>query len=171
MSQVGHYAMKDRDTWQTPDWLVEGLNKHQGIDLDACAGLDTDIGDTNWCIERGEDGLEREWHGTTYVNPPFSYKTKWGEKVIEEIENTDCILFLTPNGTDVISWWHGIIAKHADYVWFSEGRLKFIDPDTGEQGTVPTSGHAISIFGEPTDDLLEFFNENGWVVSEVTDHE
>ena len=44
------------------------------IDLDPCAGIDTSIASVNWAIERGENGLDREWFGFVYCNPPFSKK-------------------------------------------------------------------------------------------------
>lgn len=153
-----------KDVWQTPPELTELLTD---ISLDPCAAPDTDIGDTNWTEQ--DDGLSREWFGHVFVNPPFSTKNEWIKKCVDEQENTDCIYLLTPDSTDVKKWWHRHIAPNADYIWFSEGRIKFIDPSSGDRGIgKPTFGTAISMFGEPHDEILENFQQNGHLVKTVT---
>jgi phage N-6-adenine-methyltransferase len=160
----------EKDVWQTPPWLYEGIAKNLdgGIDLDPCAGEDTDIATTNWCIKRGEDGLDREWFGTVFVNPPFSVKEQWIAKIEDEMVNTDCIFLVTPDSTDVQSWWHGEIIPHASWVWFSEGRIGYVDPADGEQKKDATFGTAISVFGSLADcggeSLKQWFRETGWLV-------
>jgi DNA N-6-adenine-methyltransferase (Dam). len=156
-----------KDVWQTPDEVLTMLGE---IDLDPCAGLDTNHGETNF-RNITHDGLESDWFGRVFVNPPFSEKSAWLEKSIEERENTECIFVLTPDSTDTISWWHEYIASEADYIWFSEGRISYVVPEErahlfddhegGEKAGSPTFGTAISVFGEPGDDTLERMNENG----------
>src|SRR6056297_1525253 len=118
------------------------------IDVDPCSGEDTHIGrDANY--DKSDDGLWKQWHGRVFVNPPFSQKRAWLQKVIEEQGNTDCIFVVTPDSTDTKSWWHSYIAEAADYIWFSRGRISYINPETGERAKNPTFGTAISVFGEP----------------------
>lgn len=62
---------------------------------------------------------------------------------------------------------HTHIAGHADYVWFSRGRIAYINPETGEKENNPTFGTAISIFGDPNDDILQRFAERGHLVETV----
>ncbi len=162
------YAQTEKDEWQTPDWLWQGIDEHVTINLDPCAGPDTEIGETNWHIGRGEDGLEEDWFGTVFVNPPFSDKNDWMDKIHQELSNTDLVFLVTPDSTDVQSWWHDGIVPHADYVWFSEGRISYVDPDTGEQAGSPTFGTAVSMFGDTTPELLGWLSEHGWLVEEVT---
>lgn len=163
--QKQHYQLSEKDTWQTPFWIIDGIQECVNIDLDPCAGEHTSHGDVNYRLEDGDDGLEEEWFGTVFANPPFSYKKEWSAKVVDEIENTDLIMFLTTDGTNVQSWWHGKIAPNADYVWFSDGRLYYIDPETQEttDHNAPF-GTAISMYGDVPQDLLNFFDEHGWVV-------
>lgn len=72
--------LKKNDCLQTPKWVYEALGE---FDLDPCAGLDTTIAKTNWCIERGEDGLLRKWFGFWWTNCPFSQKEDWIDKAFE----------------------------------------------------------------------------------------
>lgn len=155
-----------KDVWQTPDELTDMLGR---IDLDPCAGQDSDIGTVNFTKE--DDGLSKTWSGRVFVNPPFSQKSDWLGKVIDERDNTEVVFVVTPDSTDTKSWWHNYIAEYADYIWFSRGRIAYIVPEEhadefpeyegGEQANSPTFGTAISIFGEPGDDTLERLSDNG----------
>lgn len=162
-----HYQMKERDEWETPPDLVSDIDQAvNGIDLDPCSGDHTDIGNTNYTIET--DGLTEPWFGTVFVNPPFSYKSEWLQKATTEIqkERTDTIVVLTPDGTDVQSWWHGQIAEHATYVCFVKGRKRFyIGGEPSDKD--PPFGIALSVFGECPDDLLNALQDWGHVVKTV----
>jgi len=163
-----------KDVWQTPDEIVSLVSP---IDVDPCAGAGTSIGrDDNFTID--DDGLSQSWHGRVFVNPPFSDKESWLEKVIDERDNTDCIFVVTPDSTDTKSWWHKYIAAEADYIWFSEGRVSYVVPeshadefdsyDGGERAGSPTFGTAISVFGEPGKRTLARLNEYGQLLQTVS---
>lgn len=66
--------MKANDTLQTPQYIIDAL---RSFDLDPCAGENTTIAKKNWCISRGENGLDLEWFGFVWCNPPFSQKELW----------------------------------------------------------------------------------------------
>jgi phage N-6-adenine-methyltransferase len=151
-----------KDVWQTPNDILELVGN---IDLDPCAGEDTHIGDVNYS-NKDVNGLKENWFGRTFVNPPFSEKKKWLKKAVEEVEYTECIFFVTPDGTDTVSWWHKYVTQ-ADCIWFSEGRISYIDPDTGEKQKNPTFGTAVSMFGEPGKKTLRRFNKEGQLLKTV----
>ena len=160
--------LPEKDTWETPDWLTDGIAEAiGGFDLDPCAGPQTRIADHNWSIQRGEDGLKREWFGDVWVNPPFSDKEAWLREAVDQTsfpdEGADRVFVLTPDSTDVKSWFHSYCTM-ADYVWFSKGRVKFIDPETGEGAGQPSFGTAISVFGDIEPPLREWFHAKGWLV-------
>lgn len=81
------------DKLQTPDWILKELGE---IDLDPCAGENTNIGKVNFWDGRGEDGLNLKWNGFVYCNPPFSKKEIWIEKMIDHNEG---ILLLPERGS------------------------------------------------------------------------
>jgi phage N-6-adenine-methyltransferase len=158
-----------KDVWQTPTELLEYFeDSSTKIDLDPCAGEGTTVGQVNYTEQ--DDGLSKAWFGRVFVNPPFSEKTDWLKKAVSEYQsgNTKVIFIVTPDSTDVISWWHGYIAEHADYVWFSEGRISYVNPETGEAAGSPTFGTAVSILGEPEQFVLENLSENGHLVETVS---
>jgi phage N-6-adenine-methyltransferase len=167
-----HNTLDGKDVWQTPEWLIDLLTEHLTIDLDPCAAPSTSIARHNLRLEDGNDGLEQDWVDVAgedfvaYVNPPFSEKNDWVQKVQEHMDEARLIIFLSPDSTDVQSWWHSFIAEDANYVWFSEGRMNFHDPSDDVEHTRPTFGTALSFFGEVPESLLRDLADVGWVVEE-----
>lgn len=94
--------MKKNDKLRTPDYIIRALGK---IDLDPCAGEFTNIGKFNWRGGRSENGLENDWFGFVYCNPPFSEKERWIEKMIQ---HNNGILILPERGS---SPWFGPLAE------------------------------------------------------------
>ena len=109
--------MKKNDKLQTPDWIWKALGK---IDLDPCAGIDTRIADTNWAIERGENGLDREWFGFVYCNQPFSKKTAWAKRMVD---HGNGILILPERGS---APWFGPLAIAAGAYWVMGKKINFV---------------------------------------------
>lgn len=109
--------LKKNDCLQTPPWVYTTLG---AIDLDPCAGVGTQIGKTNWMIEAGENGLEREWFGFVYCNPPFSQKELWAEKMIS---HGNGILILPERGS---APWFGPLAEAAGSYWVMGKKINFI---------------------------------------------
>ena len=163
------FAQANKDTWQTPPELLAAFDAYDPIHTDPCAGPETRIAsEYNWTIE--DDGLAWPWFGTVFINPPFKHKTEWLDEALARLSKPDVdrIYVLLPDSTDVKSWFHGKVVPHANYVWFSRGRVKFIDPVTGEQAGSPTFGTCIAMFGEePPASMLKWFSENGWLVRSV----
>jgi len=170
MPESRYYAMSGKDVWQTPDEVLSMLQQHLCIDLDPCAAPDTDIGTHNLRLEDGDDGLEASWSDVAgddfiaFVNPPFSEKSDWTDKIEAERDDAALIVLLLPDATDVKSYWHGTVVEYAQYVWFSEGRIGFYDPIEGEKKDKPSFGTTLSFFGEVPDSLLETLSQEGWVV-------
>jgi phage N-6-adenine-methyltransferase len=162
------WSYSDKDDWETPPDLIEDIsNAVGGIDLDPCAGENTNHATENLRLEDGDDGLSEDWYGVTFVNPPFSYKSEWLEKTVSEIEsgNAETVIVLTPDSTDTVSWWHKYIAPNAEVVCFCEGRISYcVD---GEKKENPTFGTAISVFGDVPEDLLDMLQDWGHVVRTV----
>lgn len=162
-----------KDVWQTPNELLDLITEYERIDLDPCAGKNTEIGGTNY----KSNGLIREWFGIVFVNPPFSEKKEWLRKAVKESkrDEVDCIYFVTPDSTDTKSWYHQFIAENADYKWFSKGRINYISPEgfeplpskNAETDSV-TFGTCISIFGKPDNGVLLNLIENGDLNQSVT---
>ena len=121
-------TMKKNDCLKTPEWVYSKLGN---IDLDPCAGLDTNIANTNWALERGEDGLSRDWFGFVYCNPPFSQKEKWIKKMVA---HGNGILILPERGS---APWFGPLAVAAERYWVMGQKINFVGgPSSNNLGSV-----------------------------------
>lgn len=126
--------LKKNDTLQTPEWVYNSLGK---IDLDPCAGIDTRIGTNNFALERGENGLDLDWNGFVYCNPPFSQKEIWAEKMVK---HGNGILILPERGS---APWFGPLAKSAGTYWVMGKKINFVGgPSSNNLGSV------LFLFGE-----------------------
>jgi len=126
--------LKENDFLQTPEWVYKTLG---AIDLDPCAAPNTAIGRTNYVYEQGENGLELEWFGFVYCNPPFSKKEQWIEKMVG---HGNGILLLPERGSTP---WHGPCANACKYHFTMGKKINF----EGGSSSNPT-GSTMFLFGE-----------------------
>ena len=109
--------MRKNDRLQTPPWVIQELGP---VDLDPCAGVSTYIGKTNWAVERGENGLDLDWFGFVYCNPPFSQKEVWAKKMIL---HGNGILILPERGS---APWFGPLAEASGIYWVMGKKINFV---------------------------------------------
>ncbi|KQZ99565.1 hypothetical protein ASD64_14635 [Mesorhizobium sp. Root157] len=113
------------------------------------------------------NGLDKEWHGTVWMNPPYSQPeiVHFIEKVIAEHKAGRCTnaIVLTHNSTDTA--WFNILFKNADAICFTTGRIRFENPE-GEKAA-PAMGQAFTYFGPRPERFAEVFSEVGNVVNMV----
>ncbi len=61
------------DGWCTPEWLADDLGPFH---LDPCSNTRSHIRSVITCL-REEDGLTFPWHGSVFVNCPYSNVMPW----------------------------------------------------------------------------------------------
>ena len=118
--------------WYSPTQVVELVLRVLGvIDLDPCADPGRAI-PAAMHYTKADDGLAREWHGRTFMNPPYGRVIGvWMSKLAAEFASgrvTEAIV-LVPARTDT-RWWRDFPARS---VCFVDGRLKF----SGAEGSAP----------------------------------
>lgn len=109
--------MTNNDSLQTPTWIYKAFGL---IDLDPCAGIDTCIGEENYPIDLGLDGLSLPWRGFVFCNPPFSQKEKWIQRMIK---HRNGILLLPERGS---APWFGPLAAAAGCYFVMGKKINFI---------------------------------------------
>lgn len=120
--------LKKNDCLQTPEWVYSQLGS---IDLDPCAGPDTEIARVNLAVQRGECGLAADWSGFVYCNPPFSQKEVWAQKMID---HGDGILILPERGS---APWFGPLASAAGSYFVMGRKINFVGgPSSNNLGSV-----------------------------------
>lgn len=125
----------EREDWGTPAALVRAAARLLGcggFDLDAAAGATNHKAARYWT--KDDNGLIQPWHGRTWLNPPWSRKTKatidpWMGKAVEETRagRASLVAALVPARTDV-AWWHTWVLPCASEVAMIRGRVPFDAP-------------------------------------------
>ena len=115
------------DLWETPQDFFNQLNQEFGFQLDVCA-----LPENAKCeryFSPDEDGLQQEWTGICWMNPPYGRQIgKWIKKAYESSLNGATVVCLIPARTDT-RWWHDYCMKGE--IRLIKGRLKFGGSESG----------------------------------------
>lgn len=153
--------------WYTPVEYIEAAACVMGvIDLDpASCPL------ANVAVMAGEfysqedDGLSREWHGSVWMNPPYSRPlvSQFTAKLISEIkaQRVTAAIVLTNNFTDTGSGQD--LLSTCSAVCFPGKRIKFIDSEGNASGA-PLQGQMITYFGIDPEGFAREFSQFGKVL-------
>lgn len=118
--------------WITPPEIVRALGKFA---LDPCAHPKQFYRTANHMIHPPADGLDGEWRGRVWLNPPYgSVLKRW----ISRLASHGNGIALVPSRTEVESWFWPFIWESASAVLFIRGRLYFHRPDGTTRGN---AGH------------------------------
>ena len=136
--------------WYTPKQYADAVHEVMGfIDTDPCScevANEVVRAETYYTAE--QDGLQQEWHGCVYVNPPYGDGTveEFAVKLMLELDEgrTTQAIFLVNNCTET-RWFQTLIC-HAAAVCFPCGRISFWSPERPSK--TPLQGQAILYFGQ-----------------------
>ena len=116
----GKILGKASDHYATPRAFYDQLNRKYHFNMDPCPYKST------------VDGLQLQWRGVVYVNPPYSNIYPWLKKGYDELcqigRENPChtVIYLLPVRTDT-KYFHDFIMKRARAIYFIKGRLHFND--------------------------------------------
>ena len=101
------------DHYATPKDLYSQLDTEFSFTFDPCP------------LNSPFNGLNCDWLGSIYINPPYSNIKEFIQKGMEELEkgNAHTLVYLIPSRTDT-KWFHEYIYNKAE-IRFIKGRLKF----------------------------------------------
>ena len=110
-----------------------------------------------------DDGLNQEWRGRIWLNPPFAAGLieKFVDKLIAEIDsgNVTSAIVLVDNATET-RWFQKLAANCAGMV-FTTGRINFLKGGTLAAGS-PTRGQVFLFFGDDDQKFFNVFKPFGW---------
>lgn len=138
----------DSDVWLTPRWILDSLGEFA---LDPCAAPDPRPWDTaKTHYTEAMDGLSREWFGRVWLNPPFSQKEAFFDRMVEHGNG----IALTPASTET-DFFRRFVWDAADGALFLNRRPYFHTAD-GTRGP-SNSGQAIVLvaYGKSNARVLE----------------
>ena len=136
----------NHDEWLTPPEIIKALGE---FDLDPCAPSPTTRPWSTAFLHYWENGLEKDWYGRVWCNPPYGRETfKWLNKLAEHGEGTALIFART----ETIGF-HKEIWSKAHSIFFFKGRLKFYKV-TGEQGGTANAPSCLVSYSEKDSDAI-----------------
>ena len=157
--------MTGNNEWFTPPCYIESARKVMGsIYLDPASNnhaQETVKADIYHTIENC--GLNTEWTGNIWMNPPYSAKEIkiFIDKLLTS--NFNQAIVLTNNSADT-SWFVNL-ASACDFMCFTSGRIKFHNKD-GES-SAPTNGQTFFYFGSNTKGFADEFKQYGLIMGLV----
>tara|TARA_R110001583_G_scaffold165414_3_gene318104 strand:+ start:306 stop:800 length:495 start_codon:yes stop_codon:yes gene_type:complete len=152
MTLAGIHHSKGTDNWGTPSEFYNRLKGKFDFKLDACAESWNTKCDRFY--SQNENGLILPWESWTWCNPPYSQIYSWYSKAYSEFQNGNSSVILTFARTDTKAFHE--FAINATEICFLKGRLRFIDPKTGQPGNTAPSPSMLVIFDASQPDLSDF---------------
>jgi hypothetical protein len=127
-----------------------------GFDLDPAAGCEPSaIADERYTP--ADDGLAQPWFGNVWLNPPFSEKTPWYKRLVDQFWNGDVDRAVAVATVDPsAAWFHDWFAT-ADVICYHEERDLYLG-----QGNSPSFSTMLGAWN-PTDDLVDVFRGMGTI--------
>lgn len=167
--QKGATGTGENEWYTPPEHLAAAREVIGAFDLDPASSdaAQEHVQATDY-FTKETNGLEREWHGRVWLNPPYAqpHIADFASKMVEEYRagRVSAAVMLTHNYTDT-AWFHEL-ARMADAICFTRGRVKFYD----SKGNVaaPTQGQAFFYFGPDTEVFAARFRDIGFVVTPFT---
>lgn len=153
----------------TPALYIEKAREVLGeIDLDPATSEDAQR--TVQAVEYftlKDDGLQREWHGRVWLNPPYHRELapQFIGKLLEELAagRVNQAIVLTNNSTD--TEWFRSAASACDVICFTAGRIRFEVPNA--EPVLPTQGQAFFYFGANAKHFVRAFKSVGLCVRPI----
>ena len=146
--------------WFTPSEYIEAARSVMGcIDLDPASNdYANQTVKAHHYYTQERNGLEQEWWGNIWMNPPYStgLVKAFVDKLISS--NFNQAIVLVNNATET-EWFRKMIDNASAFV-FPSGRIRFEKKDGAKNS--PLQGQAFIYFGKSPDRFLEVFKKYGW---------
>lgn len=152
--------------WYTPQYIIDAVNKVMGdIDLDPATSLKANERvNATYFYTLEENGLDNEWFGRVFLNPPYSSGVidQFIDKLVEEYQNTEDFaeaIVLVNNGTE--TQWFQEMLSIASAVCLHKSRIKFIKGD-GATTSGPLQGQVLVYIGDAhIEEFIQVFSQYG----------
>jgi len=155
--------------WYTPaDWIERARKAMGSIDLDPASNeMANKIVKAKRFYDAEDNGLERDWYGNVFLNPPFQAKLAIAfiAKLCTDYENKMIpqAVLLTNNNTDT-TWWHQAAGVSAA-ICFTKGRVPFYNPK--QEIAAPTNGHTFCYMGGRVHSFVKAFQDAGTIMTKM----
>jgi hypothetical protein len=145
------------DVWLTPPSLIEALGK---FDLDPCCpnNLPWKTAEHFYSLENEQDGLELEWKGRIWLNPPYSNRVPFLQKLKNHGNGISLIFARTETKGFFDHVW-----ENADSILFLKRRVKFVKSDLSKGGS-STAPSVLIAYGHDNTLALKYSGLEGKLI-------
>ena len=152
----------DRNTWQTPKYFFNWLNKRFDFDIDGCADESNALC-LNWVGKGsplGSDLLETKTpypyrNLRFYVNPPYSDVTPFLQQA-KRLRDAGYLVVMLLNNDKSTQWYqqhiHGVANEVID---ITGGRIAFVHPVTKQEIKGNSKGQMVVVFDPTMSDFVQ----------------
>ncbi len=115
----GHQSSRMvKDEWLTPPEIIHSLGE---FDIDPCASVDRPWDTAKEHLTIHDNGLNHEWMGRVWLNPPYGRNTEhWMRRMVWH-GNGIALIFARTETKIFFPW----VWDHASAILFLDGRLHF----------------------------------------------
>jgi hypothetical protein len=145
-----------KDEWLTPPSLIKSLGV---FDLDPCSPINRPWDTAKNHYNINDDGLNKEWEGRVWCNPPYGTQTGVWLNKCAEYGNAIALTFAR---TETKMFFDCVWDK-ADAVLFIKGRIRFYHV-TGEQGGAAGAPSILIAYGKNNIEMLKQSGINGKLI-------
>ena len=154
--------------WYTPPKYIDAVHKVMGgIDLDPATSPEANkIVKAKRFYTEEHNGLEQDWEGRVFLNPPYGGNSgAFIKKLMESLdaEVTEAILLVNANATDT-DWFQPCFDG---VMCFTDHRIDFLSPS--KKATSSTHGSCFVYFGPNKDKFHREFSKFGNIVVRYRD--
>jgi len=107
-----------------------------------------------------KDALGKKWNGKTFLNPPYSVKQEFVDKLLSEITSGRVTSAISLVHNNTFADWFQRAAREASALFFRAGKIKFRKPDR-TMGTTPALGQVFLYFGNDVKRFASAFADVG----------
>lgn len=159
----------DRDSWQTPKYVFNWLDKRFNFDLDGAADETNKLCD-RYCFDDGDGGFLSfdprqvdvgEYQSAFYpksifVNPPYSDVTPFLKRAKFFRDELKATVVMLLNNDKSTQWYQNHIHNVANEVIdIIGGRIAFVHPVTGEEIKGNSKGQMVVVFDPTMGDFVQ----------------
>jgi phage N-6-adenine-methyltransferase len=158
------------EEWYTPAEIIEKARLvMKTIDIDpASSDIANKTVKATTYYTNITNGLDKEWHGNLYMNPPFSNAiSAFINKLCEQLGlgNVKQAIIVTNNSTDTD--WFQKLKEISNVLCFTDGRIKFYN---SKKKPNITHGQAVFYIGENEEKFMEHFSSIGYFMKKFNSH-
>jgi hypothetical protein len=152
------------DEWGTPPrYIALSLEVLGRIDFDPSSNAAAQlIVRARVYFTKETDGLRHEWHGTVFLNPPYSsgLVDDFVATLLAERESGRCTAAIVLVNSSTSAKWYRLLLRSAAAVCQVDHRIKFIGADGNSPGD-PSRGQTFFYFGPDPERFASVFRQVG----------